>query len=215
MNQVLKMFRALQRRYGDVERWSARSPYEVIVGAVLTQNTAWRNVERALANFRELTPQHVNALSDDELRDVVRPAGFYRQKAAYLRNVTAWFARYGCDAARVKRQPLPTLRAQLLAVSGVGCETADSILLYAFGLPTFVVDAYTKRLCARYPVDCGGSGYAQVQAHFADHLPRDVDLYDLYHTYILRVAKEHCRKRRPLCDDCPLAPACRREGVSP
>jgi 4-hydroxy-3-methylbut-2-enyl diphosphate reductase len=185
----------------------------VIAGAVLTQNTAWGNVEKALANFGgKLSPGAVAAMPEKELAEVIRPAGFFNQKAAYLKAVTAWYKRYGYDAAAVRRRPLKELRAELLATRGVGQETADSILLYAFGFPTFVVDAYTHRLCGRYPVDAG-KGYAAVKAHFEAGLPKSAEVYNRFHALIVMNAKEHCRKK-PACGGCPLAEECKKHGCA-
>ncbi|MDR2296510.1 MAG: endonuclease, partial [Clostridiales Family XIII bacterium] len=121
-----------------------------MVGAVLTQNTAWRNVEKAVARFADrLSPWFVAAAREADLAEIIRPAGFFNQKAAYLKTLTAWFARYAYSVSAVRAAPLPALRAELLALRGIGKETADSILLYAFGFPVFVIDAYTLRLLSR------------------------------------------------------------------
>jgi endonuclease-3 related protein len=139
------IYRALFARYGNLRWWPAKTPYEVIVGAILTQNTAWGNVEKAIANFAgDLSPQRVVGLDLETLIEIIRPAGFFNQKAAYLREVTAWFGKYGFNATAVRKLPLEQIRAELLSVRGVGNETADSILLYAFGFPSFVVDAYGR-----------------------------------------------------------------------
>ncbi|MDR1815348.1 MAG: endonuclease [Clostridiales Family XIII bacterium] len=200
------IYEALLAHYGRPDWWPAETPYEVIAGAVLTQNTAWGNVEKALANFGgSLSPEAVAAMPAAELAQIIRPAGFFNQKAAYLKAVTAWYAQYGYDVPTVRARPLGELRAELLATKGVGPETADSILLYAFGFPTFVVDAYTHRLCARYPVDAG-KGYAAVKAYFEDRLPKSAEAYNTFHALIVIHAKEHCRKT-PQCDGCPLATA--------
>ena len=201
------IYEALLARYGDLNWWPARTPYEVIVGAILTQNTAWGNVELALRNFGGTPkPQQVAALDLDDLKAIIRPAGFFNQKALYLKAVTAWFADYHYQASAIRRQPLEKLRAELLRVKGVGPETADSILLYAFDLPTFVIDAYTTRLCQRYPLEAG-QNYSAIKAHFEKSLPRDRVLYNRFHALIVINAKEHCRKR-PLCTNCPLEHAC-------
>ncbi|MCL2356158.1 MAG: endonuclease [Defluviitaleaceae bacterium] len=209
MSNVSEIYEKLNAHYGDLQWWPAKSPYEMIVGAVLTQNTAWSNVEKALANFGEnLTPRFVLDASPSELANVIRPAGFFNQKATYLKSVTEWFARYNFDVAAPRA--LEILRPELLAVKGVGKETADSILLYAFGLPTFVIDAYTMRICARHPIDAG-KGYDAVKAHFEANLPRDVQLYNNYHAAIVYTCKDFCRKRNPLCEKCPLGDTCRRQ----
>ncbi|MDR1061411.1 MAG: endonuclease, partial [Clostridiales bacterium] len=131
---LLSIYETFLAHYGDLRWWPAKTPYEVMVGAVLTQNTAWGNVEKAIANFGEnLSPEAVAGASLEELANIIRPAGFFNQKAVYLKAVTAWYAGYGCDVPSVQREPLGKLRAELLSTNGVGQETADAILLYAFG----------------------------------------------------------------------------------
>jgi endonuclease-3 related protein len=211
-DKVLSVHKALLARYGDLRWWPADTPYEVIVGAVLTQNTAWGNVEKAMANFAgSLSPEVVADAGLAELTQIVRPAGFFNQKAGYLKAVTAWYSGYGYDMAAVRREPLAKLRDELLAVSGVGPETADSILLYAFGLATFVVDAYTVRLCERYPIDAG-KGYAAIKAYFEERLPRSAEVYNNCHALIVVNGNRHCHKK-PSCDGCPLESMCRRCGL--
>ena len=169
-------------------------------------------MEKAIAAFRgRLSPEFVLAAGKEELAAIIRPAGFYNQKAAYLQEVTKWYASYSCDASAVQAETLEQLRAGLLQVKGVGRETADSILLYAFGFPTFVVDAYTHRLCQRYPIDAGKS-YEAVKAHFESALPKDVKIYNNFHALIVINGKEHCRKK-PVCTGCPLAETCERIGL--
>ena len=145
-NKLLSIYEALLAHYGELHWWPAETPYEMMVGAVLTQNTAWGNVEKAIANFGgSLSPEDVANANLAELTKIIRPAGFFNQKAAYLKAVTEWFAKYGYDVPAVQKEPLTKLRTELLSTKGVGQETADAILLYAFGFPTFVVDAYTVR----------------------------------------------------------------------
>jgi endonuclease-3 related protein len=179
----------------------------MIVGAILTQNTAWGNVEKAIANFEsDLTPERVMSLKSETLIEIIRPAGFFNQKAVYLKEVTAWFGRYGFSVSSVRKLPLAQARSELLSVKGVGNETADSILLYAFGFPSFVVDAYTMRLLSRLPIDAG-KGYEKVKVYFERELPRDVEIYSNFHAMIVVNAKEHCRKN-PVCGGCPLWEMC-------
>lgn len=207
--KLTQIYETLLAHYGELHWWPAKTPYEVIVGAILTQNTAWGNVEKAIANFSgNPSPETVATMPTEELTEVIRPAGFFNQKAGYLKAVTAWFAKYGYDVPTVQKQPLGKLRAELLSTKGIGQETADSILLYAFGFPTFVVDAYTNRLCVRYPIEAG-KGYAAVKACFEDNLPESVDVYNNFHALIVINAKEHCRKK-PNCNGCPLGGKCGR-----
>lgn len=210
--KLLSIYEALLARYGELHWWPAKTTYEVLVGAVLTQNTAWGNVEKAIANFGEnLSPEIVAKADLAELTEIIRPAGFFNRKAGYLKTVTAWYAKYGYDVQAVQQESFDKLRIELLSTKGVGQETADSILLYAFGFPTFVVDAYTVRLCARYPIKAG-KGYAEVKAYFEGSLPHSAEVYNNFHALIVVNAKEHCRKK-PSCKDCPLGKTCGRRGL--
>jgi endonuclease-3 related protein len=177
------------------------------VGAVLTQNTNWGNVERAIANLRRagvLAPARIAALPAAELAELIRPSGYYRLKAGRLRAVTAWWlAHVRGDRLRPAGRPLAAWRESLLAVHGVGPETADSILLYAFGLPTFVVDAYTRRILARHAGTAPEAPYDALRDLFLGALPRDARLYNEFHALLVRNAKERCRKAACL-PDCPL-----------
>ncbi|MCL2030791.1 MAG: endonuclease [Oscillospiraceae bacterium] len=206
----------LLEAFGDPRWWPADSPYEVMLGAVLTQNTAWRSVERSLDALRAacpgLDPRAVAALGEDALAELIRPSGFAARKAQYIRTLTAWFAAYGFAPEAVQALPLERARAELLALRGVGRETADSILLYAFGFPTFVVDAYTVRLASRLPLETALT-YEELKGFFEARLPREAALFNRCHALIVRLAQRHCRKSRPLCGDCPLRGACRRQGV--
>jgi len=205
--KLLYIYETLFARYGDLHWWPAKTPYEVIVGAILTQNTAWRNVEKAIAGFGEnLSPEYILEADPAVLAGIIRPAGFFNQKAVYLKAVTEWFLRYRFDADTVNREPLDKMRNELLSVNGVGHETADSILLYAFGFPTFVVDAYTVRLCGRYPVNAG-KDYEAVKGYFEGSLPRSAEIYNHFHALIVINGKEHCRKK-PVCGGCPLSATC-------
>lgn len=201
---ISSIYETLLARYGDLHWWPAKTPYEVIVGAVLTQNTAWSNVEKAIANFGDnLSPEFIANNDIAKLAEIIQPAGFFNQKANYLKTVTAWYATYNYDVAMVQKEPLEKLRSELLAVKGVGQETADSILLYAFEFPTFVIDAYTVRLCERYPIKAGKS-YAEIKKHFEDNLPKSIEVYNNFHALIVINAKNHCRKKKPICETCPL-----------
>jgi endonuclease-3 related protein len=212
-NTIPAIYEKLNAHYGDLQWWPAKTIYEMIVGAVLVQNTAWSNVEKAIANFGDrLNPQFVLDADIAELADVIRSAGFFNQKAAYLKAVTAWYEKYNFDVTTIQREPLEKLRPELLSVKGIGKETADSILLYGFGFPTFVIDAYTMRLCGRYAVDAG-KGYDSFKAHFEANIPCDVKLYNNYHAVIVYLCKDFCRKSKPLCDKCPLWGMCERIGL--
>lgn len=216
MTAMMSVYERLLAQFGDLGWWPAESPYEVMVGAVLTQNTAWSNVEKAIARFGgKLTPQRVAAMPPEELAEIIRPAGFFNQKASYLQAVTAWYAGYAYETGRVTaagRRDLPGLRAELLRVRGVGRETADSILLYAFGLPVMVVDAYTRRLLTRLgwrlPPD-----YEGLRACVTAEIPADAALMNRLHALIVEECKQYCRAK-PQCQACPLAGECPVRGTS-
>lgn len=181
-----------------------------MVGAVLTQRTAWRNVETALTRLRDAGmdgPERLLALSQTDLEELVRPSGTFRQKATRLRALFSMVLEAeGGSVEGFLDRPMAVLRRDLLSVKGIGPETADSIILYAAGRPAFVVDAYTRRLLARLGVEAGRS-YDRVASWFKDGLPVDAPLYNNYHAAIVQVAKEHCRAE-PLCQGCPLRPHC-------
>ena len=214
MPDLTKVYETLFARYGDLHWWPAKTPYEVMAGAVLTQNTAWRNVVKAIDNFKgTLTPEFVAQAEPAVLIDIIRPAGFFSRKAECLIAVTAWYAGYSYDAENVRSEPFKKIRAELCSVKGVGDETADSISLYAFDFLTFVVDAYTVRLCGRYTIETGG-GYFGVKAFFESNLPKSIEIYKNFHALIIANAKEHCRKNKPLCSGCPLFEGCERRGIN-
>lgn len=203
-----EVYDRLYARFGPQQWWPGETPFEVLVGAVLTQNTSWKNVEKALANLREdglLEPRRLYELAREELAELIRPAGYYRVKAKRLGNLLDFvFDRYDGSLEAMFSVDVATLREQLLGVNGIGPETADSILLYAGGLPSFVVDTYTHRVLARHGWIGFDADYHQIQEHFYDNLDADVELYNEYHALLVRVGHHHCRKT-PNCDDCPLA----------
>ncbi len=199
----------LLARFGPQHWWPGETPFEVMVGAVLTQNTAWSNVEKAIANLKGqglLDPARLFALPPLLLAEQIRPCGYFNLKAARLHNLLSLIAgRFDGDLDRFFATPLASLRQQLLEVKGIGPETADSILLYAAGKPIFVVDAYTHRLLSRHGLIAEEEAdYHQIQALFMDALPADVALFNEYHALIVRVGKEYCKKTGPRCGECPL-----------
>jgi len=206
--KIVEIYKLLNNRYGNLNWWPARSPYEVMVGAVLTQNTNWSNVLKALANFKEeLSPEYIETIPLDELKDIIRPAGFFNQKAVYLKEITRWYKQYNYSVTQVREKDRTFLRQEILQVKGVGRETADSILLYVFGLPTFVIDKYTCRLLERLRYIDLPKNYEGVKKIFEDSLPQDVALFNNYHACIVINAKEHC-KAKPNCSGCPLEEVC-------
>lgn len=207
------IYRLLHDHFGTQQWWPAETPFEVLVGAILTQNTAWTNVEKAIANLKAanaLSPEALCRLTIPELEALIRPAGFFRQKAARLRHVTAVLVKhYQGDVARLCAGPLDVARQRLLALPGVGPETADSILLYAAHRPSFVVDAYTRRIFSRIGSLAGNERYDTIRAGFMAELPAEAPLFNEYHALLVTLAKSCCRKQRPACTDCPLRPVCR------
>lgn len=209
---LMQVYQRLYARFGPQHWWPASSPYEVVVGAILTQNTAWQNVEKAIARLaaaKLLSPPRLQACSEAQLQEYIRPAGYFRQKAARLQEITADLLHHAQgDVVSWLSGPLQHVRHHLLGLRGIGPETADSILLYAGGHATFVVDAYTIRIFSRLGYIPETARYAGVQALFHEHLPPDPALFNEYHALIVRLAKEHCAKRRPQCLGCPLAEVC-------
>ena len=207
-----KLFACLAQHFGKRNWWPAENAFEVAVGAILTQNTAWTNVETALDNLKAaipLTPSALYALDQSTLESLIRPAGFFRQKTRYLRELAAELLdQSDGDIAAYCSGPLETARQRLLALTGIGAETADSILLYAAHRPSFVVDAYTRRIFTRLGVLEGREPYDAIRAMFMENLPLDTVLYNEYHALLVELAKACCRKRIPLCHACPLQADC-------
>lgn len=210
-NSLMFMYHRLVRHFGPLHWWPADSPFEVVIGAFLTQNTAWRNVELAIAALKQhipLTPAALCALPKETLEALIRPAGFFRQKAQRLQLFAQVLQeRYQGDLDAMLSGPLSRVRQELLAFKGIGPETADSILLYAAQRPSFVVDAYTRRLLQRYGLLRGIENHEEVRALFMDHLPHQAALFNEFHALVVEQCKTFCRKR-PLCESCPLQSRC-------
>lgn len=206
---ILRFYDALHAHYGPTHWWPGETPFEIAVGAILTQNTAWTNVERAIDNLKAadaLDPRALLARSDEELHELLRPAGFFRVKTKRLLHFCRHLVdRYDGDMARLAARPMPALRRELLALHGIGPETADDILLYACDKPVFVIDAYTRRIFSRHGLCPRDIDYHALQALFEAHLPRDLRIYGEYHGLIVFAGKDFCR-RTPKCDACPLGP---------
>jgi len=218
MSDLLNVYQKLFDRYGPRHWWPAESPFEMAVGAILTQNTNWGNVEKAIANLREaeaLSAVALCSLPRSELEKLINPSGFFRQKAERLQLFSGYLLdNYQGSLESLLRKPLHLLRQELLALKGIGPETADSILLYGGNHLTFVVDAYTSRLFSRLGCLQGGEKYEEIRSFFMQRLPADVDLYNEFHALIVRHCKDHCRKR-PLCPGCPLEKICRYRQLNP
>jgi endonuclease-3 related protein len=209
MKAVLQeVYQRLLDAFGPQKWWPGDTPFEILVGAVLVQNTNWQNVERAIRNLRQadlLEPRALYELPEEELEDLIRPAGYYRIKAGRLRALLRFvIERYGGSMEAMFRRPLEDLRVELLGVHGVGQETADSILLYAGGMPTFVIDAYTYRIFSRHGWIDVESDYGQIQEYFHDNLAVDAPLFNEYHALLVHLGKHFCKKSKPLCENCPL-----------
>jgi endonuclease III related protein len=205
--KLLRIYEAQHAHFGHRNWWPGDTPFEVCVGAVLTQNTAWKNVAKAIANLKAaacLDLVTMFRLSHDELATLIRPAGYFNVKAVRLRNFLAHVVeRHEADLEAFLSLPMETLREELLSVKGVGKETADSIILYAAGKPIFVVDAYTKRVLERHGLMEPRSSYDAVQDLFHGALPSDVDLYNDFHAQFVAVGHHFCKKN-PRCEACPL-----------
>jgi len=201
------VYQRLLQRLGPQYWWPAKSRLEVIVGAVLTQNTAWTNVERAIANLHDAGLLSLEGLAhtcQDELEELVRPAGYFRVKARRLRNVIEFIRdHYDGSLDAMFATGLETLRTELLGVNGIGPETADSILLYAGDMPSFVIDTYTARILKRHGWIEPDADYHRLKGFFESQLPTDVQLFNEYHALIVSVGKDYCRAK-PKCEGCPL-----------
>jgi endonuclease-3 related protein len=194
---------------GPSRWWPGRTPFEIALGAILTQNTAWTNVEKAMHNLRQsglLDAQALFRLTDEELAAFIRPAGVFRVKAARVRNFLRFLQRTcDLDMDGLRKETVEKLRPMLLDVSGIGPETADSILLYGLGLPSFVVDAYTRRILSRHGLVPGDIGYEDLREFFMNALPKDVVLFNEFHALVVRTGKGWCAKKAGKCPQCPLA----------
>jgi endonuclease III related protein len=207
---LMEVFQALFKRYGALHWWPADTPFEVCVGAILTQNTNWGNVEKAILNLKRaglLSAEGLYEIDQERLAELIRPSGFFNVKSGRLKDFVGWMIQsYGSIDAMFTGEWRP-LREELLAVRGIGRETCDSILLYAGDKPSFVVDAYTKRLFSRLGLIRESADYEEIRALFMNSLPHDRALFNEYHALIVEHCKRHCRKK-PLCEGCPLKGLC-------
>lgn len=200
-------YKKLFDAYGKQYWWPAKTKFEVIVGAILTQNTNWVNVEKALNNIRKeglLNFKALESISIEKLALLIKPAGYYNIKAKRLKNFIGFFSgEYQGSLKKMGCEKPDILREKLLRVNGIGPETADSILLYAVGVPVFVVDAYTKRIFSRHGLVDEEDDYPAIQKLFTDNLEPNEKIFNEYHALIVKLAKEHCRVK-PQCEECPL-----------
>ena len=206
--KLKEMYQRLFNHYGPQNWWPAESRFEVMVGAILTQNTSWHNVEKALANLQAaglLSLGPMSALTVEELAEHIRPAGYYTLKAKRLQNLFHLLnEQWGGDLDYFFQQPTMALREQLLSVKGIGPETADAIVLYAAEKPVFVVDNYTHRILSRHDIIPRDCGYYEIQEILTDNLDEDVPLFNEFHALLVQVGKQFCKKTNPKCDECPL-----------
>jgi endonuclease-3 related protein len=205
--RLLRLYVALFRRFGPQRWWPGRTPYEIAVGAILTQHTAWTNAARAVAALRArrlLEPRRLAAQDEAALATVIRASGTYRLKARRLQAFTRWLLeRFGGRWAGLRRAPLGPVRGELLAVPGLGPETVDAILLYAAGRAVFVADAYARRVLVRHRLLPPGTGYEAARRYLEAHLPSDPALFNEFHALLVAAGKAHCRAT-PRCAGCPL-----------
>ena len=206
-NHFLDIYNSLFKHFGPQDWWPGETPFEVIIGAILTQNTSWDNVEKAIVSLKasgKFTPEWLFKLPTDKLALLIKSSGYFNIKAKRLKNFLSFlFNDYEGNIDRMLKEDGHILRHKLLNVNGIGPETADSILLYAAEYPIFVVDAYTNRIFSRHGYIPADATYHQIQELFIGNLPKDTQLYNEYHALIVRVGKELCRKT-PRCNSCPI-----------
>jgi len=199
------IYRRLFNRYGPQHWWPAEKPFEVIIGAILTQSAAWTNVEKAILNLKnagKLSPDAIRRLPEQELAGLIYSCGYYNIKARKLKAFVKWFGeKYDDSLEKLFNNNIETIRRELLDVYGIGEETADSIILYAGNKPIFVIDAYTRRIISRMGLAPCNNTYSDYQKLFMDNLPPDAGLFNEYHALLVRLGKETCRIH-PSCNDC-------------
>jgi endonuclease-3 related protein len=205
--QLIEIYRLLLSHFGPQHWWPGDTQFEIITGAILTQNTSWANVEKAIANLKSthlLTPEALHSLDAHQIAEFIRPAGYFNVKAERLKNFVDWlFEKHDGILEHLETVDTEQLRVEFLTIKGVGYETADSILLYAFNRSVFVVDAYTARIVIRHGLIEPEANYEQLQSLFQSNLPDNVELFNEYHALLVRLGKEYCRSN-PKCRGCPL-----------
>jgi endonuclease-3 related protein len=205
--RLTEIYRLLFERFGPQHWWPGETQFEIIVGAILTQNTNWSNVEKAIANLKSadlLSPEKLHKIEVSQLAELIRPAGYYNIKSKRLKNFLDWFfENYDGKLTELEKVETEQLRNELLGIKGVGRETADSILLYALDREIFVVDAYTARVAVRHGLIEPEADYEQLRELFQSNVPEDVKLFNEYHALLVKVGKEFCRPKAR-CAGCPL-----------
>lgn len=205
---LLRIYNLLYSRFGPRHWWPGDTKIEIILGAILTQSTAWINVEKAIGNLKKekvLSVNRLSGISEQKLAGLIRPSGYYNIKAGRIKNFLRFLnTRYNGSLDKMFGSDLYKLREELLAVKGIGRETADSILLYAGNKPVFVVDAYTKRIFSRHGFMDEDADYEEAQALFTDNLGKDRRLFNEFHALIVELGKSVCKSKKPLCSMCPI-----------
>ena len=206
--RLILIYERLLESFGPQRWWPGDTPFEVAVGAILTQNTNWSNVERAISNLKrsgKLGASAIHNMTSTELAELIRPAGYFNVKAKRLKSFVDFLVSgYGGSMARLSRKGLLDLRHELLQVHGIGPETADSIMLYALNKPVFVVDAYTRRVLSRHGLMDEAEGYEAFRSLFEDNLDHDLRMFNEFHAQFVAVGKNYCRPKNPKCSECPL-----------
>lgn len=207
MRLISKIYKTLYRFFGPQHWWPGDTPFEVMLGAILTQNTNWQNVKRAIANIKRANLLAPKKLLKNRRRipELIKPSGFYKLKSKRLIKFLEMYVKhYNGDVKNFKGKKTKEIREELLAIPGIGYETADSILLYALNQPVFVVDAYTRRIFTRHNVFDNNPGYDEIRLLFENNLPRDTKLFNEYHALLVKLGKEYCKKNEPKCNICPV-----------
>lgn len=207
MNKLLEIYRRLYRSFGPQHWWPGETPFEISIGAILTQNTNWGNVEKAIENLKigkALNAESIHNMKKERLTSFIRPAGYFNVKAKRLKAFISFLINeYNGNLTRMKQEDTQTLRLRLLKIHGIGPETADSILLYALEKPVFVIDAYTKRILSRHGLMKYDKSYEEFQEIFHSSLKKDMKFFNEYHALFVRLGKTYCRKK-PICKGCPI-----------
>lgn len=205
--RIRNLYDSLYHRYGPQNWWPAESELECILGTILTQNTSWKNVEKAFQNLKSsglISLDRLDSITVEELARLIRPSGYFNQKATKIKTFVRYVKEtYKGDLRKMLHEPTDQLREKLLSIKGIGPETADSILLYALNKPVFVIDAYTYRILSRHGIIPTEVSYHEMQGLMMDSLPNDVQIFNEYHALLVKVGKEHC-KRKAMCNGCPL-----------
>jgi len=206
---LLKIYQSLYNHFGPLDWWPGSTPFEIIIGAILTQNTSWKNVEKAIMNLKEenlLHPQKLYLMEEKKLAFLIKPSGYFNVKAKRLKNFLKFYIEnHDGSSKKMFLENSEKLRNNLLAINGIGPETADSILLYAGNKPFFVVDAYTKRIFSRHNFISKNDSYYQVQELFTKNLPKNVELFNEFHAQIVMLGKSICTSKNPKCSICPIS----------